>query len=193
VPQAFDVHDGDALGLLESTSLARGLEADDAVRKEAAVRPLWTRAIEPGKLLVAFAGPVDAVRSSLRRGRAVLGDALAGDLLLTGPHPAVVRALAQPSSPGDAHEALGLVECATVAAAIHAADAAVKEADVLLFHVRTAGGMGGRGLVCLAGTEADVESAVYAGAERAEERAQLVRASVITGPATGLLDAAARL
>ncbi|GIW70941.1 MAG: propanediol utilization: polyhedral bodies pduT [Planctomycetota bacterium] len=190
---AKDHEAGSALGLLECGSLARGLEAADAAWKAAPVRPLWVRAIEPGVLLLAFTGTVDAVREAVRAGRAVLAEALRAELLLPGPHPQLLRALRSTAIPEAGCRALGLLECATVAATLRAADAAVKHAEVELFHLRVSGGMGGRGLVCLAGTEADVESAVHTGAELAERQQALVRASIITEPAGGLLAAAARI
>lgn len=182
-------HDGLALGLLESASLARGLEAADAVWKQAPVEPLWTRALEPGKLIVAFTGAVDAVREALARGRLVLGNALLGDLMLAGPDPQLLAAAQGLAPAPEPSEALGLVECSTVAATLQAADAGVKAAQVELFQLRFEPAMGGKALACFAGSEADVESAVYRAAELAEARSALVRVSVITGPASGLVEA----
>ena len=57
-------------------------------------------------------------------------------------------------------EALGIVETATVAATIEAADAGVKGAAVELLELRLADGLGGKGYLLFDGAVSDVEAAV---------------------------------
>lgn len=188
----------DCIGLLESRSLARGIEAADAMAKEAPVALLWMRAIEPGKHVALFSGEVDDVRAALRRGRTILREDAIDELFLPAAHPSIFDALSTASSRGERaffaegtdDTALGLIECATVAATLLAADAAAKQARVRLIAARVAGGMGGKGLVALTGEVSDVESAVAKGAALAEERAALVRTALIPRPAAGVLEAA---
>jgi microcompartment protein CcmL/EutN len=63
-------------------------------------------------------------------------------------------------------EALGIVETATVAATIEAADAGVKGARVELLELRLGDGLGGRGYLLFDGSVADVEAAVAAAVAR---------------------------
>jgi len=98
-------------------------------------------------------------------------------LFLPNVHPAVVSALAgeleiQPA------DALGVVETHTVAAAINAADAGMKGAEVVLLQLRLADGLGGKGLLFFTGLVADVEAAVEIGSRVAQE--QLLRQIVIS-------------
>ena len=74
-------------------------------------------------------------------------------------------------------EALGVVETSTVAAAIQAADAGVKGAEVGLWQLRLADGLGGKGLVLFTGLVADVEAAVEIGCGRVAS--QLIRSVII--------------
>ncbi|OQY21555.1 MAG: hypothetical protein B6I34_07135 [Anaerolineaceae bacterium 4572_32.1] len=66
-----------------------------------------------------------------------------------------------------------------VAAAIHAADAGLKGAEVRLVEVRLADGLGGKGIVLFSGLVADVEAAVEIGVGVLEQPTLLVRQVVI--------------
>jgi microcompartment protein CcmL/EutN len=64
---------------------------------------------------------------------------------------------------GAALAALGVIETATVPAAIRSADAGVKGAQVALLEVRLADGLHGKGLTFFTGEVADVEAAIEIG------------------------------
>jgi microcompartment protein CcmL/EutN len=76
-------------------------------------------------------------------------------------------------------EALGIVETTTVAAAIDAADAGVKAAEVDLAAIRLADGLGGKGYVLFSGVVAEVEAALDAASSRAEGHGSLIRFDLI--------------
>jgi microcompartment protein CcmL/EutN len=63
-------------------------------------------------------------------------------------------------------EALGVIETATVAAILEAADAGLKGARVRLLEIRLADDLGGKGYLLFDGTVADVEAAVEIGTGR---------------------------
>jgi len=67
-------------------------------------------------------------------------------------------------------EALGIVETASVSAAIQAADAGLKGAQVALLELRLADGLGGKGLAFFSGAIADVETAVTIACDAIAER-----------------------
>jgi microcompartment protein CcmL/EutN len=64
---------------------------------------------------------------------------------------------------------LGVLELSTLAAAVRAADAALKAAAVRLVELHLARGIGGKGTVVLTGELGDVEAALDAGATAAGE------------------------
>jgi microcompartment protein CcmL/EutN len=111
---------------------------------------------------------------------------------LPGVHPHVADAVAGDRRP-QLKDALGIVETRTVAAAIGAADAGVKGAEVNLLEVRLADGLGGRGLVLFSGLVADVEAAVRIGTDFIASSSSLIHAVVIpqlhAEMAANLLDA----
>jgi len=165
-----------ALALLEFHSIAAGIEAADAMVKRAPVERILTGTIQPGYYLALVTGEVADVTEAVDAGVRVGGEALRDRLLLPNVHPGVVEALRGARAPG-ATDALGVVETATVAAAIVAADAGLKGAEVRLNQLRLGDGLGGKGLAIFAGVVADVEAAVALGGDAVA--AQVVRRVVI--------------
>jgi microcompartment protein CcmL/EutN len=165
-----------ALALLEFSSIAAGIEAGDAMVKRAPLERIQSGTIQPGRFLVLVAGDVAPVEEAVAAGREVGSTALCDEVYLPHVHPGVVEALAggRQAGPGGA---LGIVETHSVAAAILAADAGLKGAEVTLWQLRLGDGLGGKGIVLFAGPVSDVEAAVAIAANRAQ--AQLLRQVVI--------------
>jgi microcompartment protein CcmL/EutN len=154
-----------ALGLLELDSIAAGIEAGDAMAKKAPIDVIRTGTVHPGKYLVLVGGAVADVEEALDAGREVGAAAVRGIVFLPNVHPDVVAAL-RGARAEPAGEALGVIETATVAAAIEAADAGVKGARVRLLELRLADDLGGKGYLLFDGPVAEVEAAVEAGTGR---------------------------
>ena len=74
--------------------------------------------------------------------------------------------------------AVGVMEAFSLCAAVQAADAAVKAADVELMEVRLGRGLGGKSFILLTGEVAAVKAAVEA-AEAREETAGLMNDSAV--------------
>src|SRR5690606_24623663 len=129
-----------------------------------------------GYYLALVTGEVADVTEAVDAGGLVGGEALRDRLLLPNVHPGVVGALRGARVPG-ATGAIGVVETATGAAAIGAADAGLKGAEVRLNQLRLGDGLGGKGLAIFAGVVADVEAAVALGGDAVT--AQVVRRVVI--------------
>lgn len=167
-----------ALALVDFSSIAIGIEAADAMIKRADIQVLKAGTVQPGRYLVLIGGNVADVGESLAAGREVGGDTVMDHIFLPQVHPEVVRAIGGARVP-DANDALGVVETTTVPAAIHAADAGIKGAEVRLVEIRLADGLGGKGIVLYSGVVADVETAVEIGVGALERPALLVRKVVI--------------
>ena len=167
-----------ALALVDFSSIAIGIEAADAMIKRADIQILKTGTVQPGRYLVLIGGSVADVGESLAAGREVGGDTVLDHIFLPHVHPEVVRAIGGGRVPA-ATDALGVVETATVPAAILAADAGIKGADVHLVEVRLADDLGGKGIVLYSGVVADVETAVEIGVNVLERPELVVRKVVI--------------
>lgn len=171
---------GPALALLEFNSIAIGIQAGDAMVKRAPVEHIYTGTVQPGHYLALVSGDVATVEEAVGAGRETGRSALRDLLFLPHVHPNVVQALINP--PGERMltpaDALGIVETHTVAAAIHAADAGLKGAEVELILLRLADGLGGKGLALFTGFVSDVEAAVALGSAVADK--QLIQQIVIS-------------
>jgi microcompartment protein CcmL/EutN len=167
-----------ALALLDLSSIAVGIEAADAMVKRAQIDTIKAGTVQPGRYLVLIGGTVADVQESLAAGREAGGEAVLDEVFLPNVHPEVVQAIGGGRVP-ELTDALGVVETTTVAAAIHAADAGIKGAQVRLVEVRLADGLGGKGIVLYSGLVADVEAAVDIGVGVLERPELLVRQVVI--------------
>lgn len=165
-----------ALALLEFDSIALGIQAGDAMVKRAPVETIQSGTVQPGNYLVMVTGEVGPVEEAVSAGQEVGRDALLDTIFLPNVHPGVVTGIGG-GRKLEADDALGVVETRTVAAAIHAADAGLKGAEVTVWQLRLADGLGGKGIVLFAGLVADVEAAVEIAVGRVRE--QLVREVVI--------------
>ncbi len=168
-----------ALALIEFSSIAAGIQAADAMVKRAPIDVIKTGTVQPGKYLVLIGGQVADVEESLATGREVGGAAAVDFVYLPQVHPSVVEAIGGGRAPQAAADALGVIETTTVAAAIHAADAGVKGAEVQILEVRLADGLGGKGIVLYAGLVGDVEAAIEIGVGVLRQPDLLVRQVVI--------------
>lgn len=169
---------GPAIALFEFRSISAGIVAGDAMVKVAPLDAIYAGTVHPGNYLVLVSGDTASVDEAVGVGRSA--DALTDMVFLPDIDPTVIGAVTgnvPAATMGD--EALGIVETTTVAAAIDAADAGVKAAEVDLGAIRLADGLGGKGYVLFSGVVAEVEAALDAAAARAEGHGTLVRSDLI--------------
>lgn len=177
----------ETIGFLELNSIAKGMEAADAVLKAAAVNLVFSRAGCPGKYYLLFTGEVAAVQASLDAGSRIGGEHVVDSCVIPRVHPQVVRAINMTAMP-EGMGAVGVMEFFSVTASIYSADAAVKVADVGLVDVRLGTGIGGKSFVVLTGEVAAVTEAVQAGVHTPNAQGMLVSSVVIPSPHPELLD-----
>lgn len=176
-----------SLGLLETNSIARGVEAGDAMLKTADVTLLKAGPVCPGKYTVVIHGEVAAVSAAMDTGRAVAAETLVDDLTIASLAPQVIDAI---SGCSDVHtpQALGVMEFFSMASAVVAADLAAKAADVQLIEVRLGVGIGGKAFVSLCGEVAAVQAAVEVGTKPAADKGLLYSSCVIPSPRKEIFD-----
>ena len=167
-----------AIAAIETGSIAQGTVVGDAMVKQAEVALLQACPLSPGKYWVLIGGEVGPVRAAHARGLEVAADALLDTLFIPQLHAMVLPALRGTVPALDA-DALGVIETLTAASAILAADRAAKTAAVTVRDLKLANGLGGKGVVFLAGDVGDVQAAVEAGREEALRKGLLVRSVVV--------------
>jgi microcompartment protein CcmL/EutN len=189
---------GPALGLLELSSIARGVVAIDAALKRAPAILVSSRAVSAGKHLACFEGGVAEVQEAMAAGRAAAGNLLLDEVELSFADAQVwpmLAALGGTVAPADwtdddGAEAVAIVETSTVCAAIRAADAATKATEVVIRDVRLAQDLAGKAYFTFTGALAAVEAAGQAAAAAAAAGlpgpAGLVQLEVIAQPAPDL-------
>ncbi|EBI5908997.1 BMC domain-containing protein [Salmonella enterica] len=170
-----------AIGILELTSIAKGMELGDAMLKSANVDLLVSKTICPGKFLLMLGGDIGAIQQAIETGTSQAGEMLVDSLVLANIHPSVLPAISVLNSV-DKRQAVGIVETWSVAACISAADRAVKGSNVTLVRVHMAFGIGGKCYMVVAGDVSDVNNAVTVASESAGEKGLLVYRSVIPRP-----------
>lgn len=171
----------EAIGLVETISIAVGIKIADAMAKTAPVEILEATPICPGKYMVLVAGDVSSVESALARGVAVGGDVVVDTLFIPHVHPQVFPAILAATQVSTL-KALGVVETFTAASTVLAADAAAKAAGVTLIEIRLAKGLGGKAFFTMTGEVYEVEAAMEAALRVAKEGGNLVRSVVIPRP-----------
>ena len=180
---------GPALGILEIGTIARGIVVADAALKRAPAILLSSRAVSGGKHLVMLEGGVAEIDEAMRAGNLAGKEVVLDRLELAHADPQVWPMLGAPVTSLDwtddpGAEAVAIIETRTVCAAIAAADAACKVADVLVRDVRLAFDLAGKAFFTLTGTLDSIEAAVLAATDAAADR--LVGLEVIAQPSPDL-------
>lgn len=168
-----------AIGMVELTSIARGIETSDFMVKAAKVELIRSSTVCPGKYIVIIAGETGDVKAAMTEGTKQGGEFVVNTLLIPNVHPQLIPAISMTTQvpPGGA---VGVLEFYSIASAITAADVAAKAANVTLIEVRIGYAIGGKGFVTLTGDVGAVRAAVSAAAQDAE---LLVGTTVIPRPA----------
>jgi microcompartment protein CcmL/EutN len=147
--------------LIELESIARGMVIADIVLKRAEVQIALSEPTTPGKYLLLFSGGVAEVEEAFTAGLESAGAAVVCQMRLTLAARQLVAGLrGEFREPARGMDTIGIVETHTVASSLRSADAALKEADVVLTHLHLARGIGGKGYYTLAGEQHMVEAAL---------------------------------
>ena len=139
-----------AIGMVELTSIARGIETSDFMVKAAQVELIRSSTVCPGKYIIIIAGDTGDVKASMAEGIRQGGESVVNTLLLPNAHPQLTSGH-QHDHPAPRRRAVGVLEFYSIASAITAADVAAKAANVTLIEVRIGYAIGGKGFVTLTG------------------------------------------
>lgn len=168
----------DTLGVVESRSIAAGIELADGMVKAANVLLVRASTVCSGRYAIYVTGDREAVGTAVDFARKS-NRALAGSFVISNISPQVLEVLKH-SALAREGEALGVVECRTVSAGVMAADSAVKRSAIRLLRLVTGQGINGKSFFVAAGDVASVEEAV--GAAKEVLGRNLVEAVVLPRP-----------
>ena len=176
-----------AIGMVELSSIARGIYTADQMIKTAAVEAVSCTAVCPGKYIVLIQGDVAAIESSVDAGIQSAGEYIVDHFIIPNVHPGIFPAISSTTLP-EQRAALGIIESFSLASMIHSADAALKAADIQGVELRLGSGLGGKAYFTFTGDVAAVEAAADAGKALVRDSGLLVDIEVIPSPAERLWD-----
>ena len=174
-----------AIGMNEIMSIPTGILACDAMLKAAEVELVSAGCICAGKYYIVVAGEVAAVRASVDAGKEVAESLLIDSLVIPNVDPQVAPAI----SACTMVNALGIMETYSLCAAVHAADQAVKAAEIDLLEVRLGRGLGGKSFILLTGEVAAVRASIEAAEALEETQGLMAKSAVIPSPHPDMLKA----
>ncbi|MBI3019109.1 MAG: BMC domain-containing protein [Deltaproteobacteria bacterium] len=170
-----------AIGLIELSSIARGLLAQDAMMKKAPVELLMSETTSPGKYLVLVNGDVASIQEATQAGIQIAESFLVDSLFIPNVHEQIVPAIKKHFQKIKL-DSVGVVETLSVASTIVSADQALKSARVSLIEMRLGQGLGGKGYFVLSGDLSEVEAAVSSAVKVLEGSNMYLRSETIPRP-----------
>lgn len=175
-----------AIGMVEFTSIARGIYAADQMVKISDVEIVTASSVCPGKYIAIVHGDIAAVDASVKTGESFADEYLVDSIIIPNVSPAIFPAITGTTMP-DEIGAIGVMEFFSLATMIIAADAVLKAASLQPLELRLGNGLGGKAYFVFTGDVAAVEAGVEAGKAAAVEKGLLVNAEVIPSPSDRLL------
>lgn len=170
-----------SIGLVEFKNISQGIACTDGMLKSAGIELLQAVSICPGKYIVILAGNLSAVTAAVEYARQTSPENIIDSYIIGNLSVEVFPAILG-TTEIKSKAAIGIIETFTAVTAIQAADEAVKSAVVELIEIRLARGMGGKCIVLLTGSIADVTAAVETGSKVAESQGLLVSKALIPSP-----------
>ena len=175
-----------AIGMVEFSSIARGIYAADQMGKISEVEIVTAQTICPGKYIALVEGDVAAVQDSVHIGEKFAGEYFVDSLVIPNVHHGIFPAITGATMPEHV-TALGIFETFSVATMITAADQILKAAELEAIEIRLGTGLGGKSFFTFTGDVAAVETGVEAGRGVAETKGLMVDAEVIPSPSDRLV------
>ncbi|MGN0711175.1 MAG: BMC domain-containing protein [Anaerovoracaceae bacterium] len=175
-----------AIGMVEFTSIARGIYAADQMVKISEVEIVTAGSTCPGKFIAIVHGDVAAVEDSVHMGEQTAGEFWVDSIIIPNVHPQVFPAITGATMP-ERVQALGIVESFSLSTMVIAADAILKSAELEPIELRLGTGLGGKAFFTFTGDVAAVQTGVDAGTALAEKKGLMVNAEVIPSPSERLI------
>ncbi len=168
----------DTLGIVESRTIAAGVELADIMMKVADVELVRASTICSGRYMIYVSGDREAVATSVLAAQES-GRSLSGSFVISHISPQVMEVLRKDAIIEEVN-ALGVIECRNVSSGVMAADSAVKRSAIQLARLVSGQGINGKSYFVMSGDVASVEEAAEAAKEVLGKN--LVEAVVIPRP-----------
>tara|TARA_Y100000588_G_C14132458_1_gene872254 strand:- start:110 stop:655 length:546 start_codon:yes stop_codon:yes gene_type:complete len=177
---------GKAIGVIEYSSIGKGIESLDAMLKCADVCVIDSRMVCVGKYFVVITGEVAAVTNSLKAGVECAGTYVIGSKVVPSVAEGVLEKI-NASIEKDKIRALGILETKDLAYGVYGANAIKKSSSVDLLKVSMQLGLGGKCIVLFTGDVASVQNALEVAKEKIGDSKRVISAVAIPSPAPDLV------
>lgn len=177
---------GNAIGVVEFTSIARGIYAADQMVKVSDVEIVTVGSTCPGKYIAIIHGDVASVIDSVSTGEKIAEEYLVDSIVIPNVNKQVFPAITGTTMP-ESIQALGIIESFSQATMIITADAVLKAADLEPIELRIGNGLGGKSYFIFTGDVAAVNAGIEAGKSITTDKGLLVNIEVIPSPSNILV------
>ncbi len=175
-----------AIGMLEFTSIARGIYVTDQMIKAAEVETVTAVSSCPGKYIAIVHGDVASVNNAIEVGKKEASEYLVDEIIISNVCPEIFPAITGCTMP-ETMGAVGIIESFSIATTIIAADAILKEAELEPIEMRLGNGIGGKAFFVFTGDVAAVKAGMKAGISCVESSGLLVNTEIIPAPSEQLI------
>lgn len=179
---------GNSIGMVEFTSISRGIYAVDQMVKTAEVDLVTASTTCPGKYFAIVTGDVASVNNSVEVGAQYADEYLIDSLVIPSVAQEVFPAIAGGAMP-EYMNAVGIIEAFALAPMVVAADSVLKAVDVEPIELRLGNGLGGKSFFTFTGDVAAVSAGVETAKNALMFKGLLVNAEVIPSPSPKLVSA----
>ena len=170
------------LGIIELSSIAKGLMVCDLMLKKAEVRLLRAGPVGCGKFMIHVTGDEADLLEAVEEGRDKAEPYLVHWTFIPNLHAQVLAALQGKRSTKIPTDALGIIEAQALAALIQAADKAVKTTAVRLLEITFDLDMGGKGYFTLTGDLAEVGAALATAEALLRREGAFIQSEILARP-----------
>ncbi len=176
-----------ALGLIETSSIPKGMKILDSILKKTQVNLITSKPICPGKYLIIIRGTVESINIALNIATTIGEKAILYSCSIDKLNDKVFYALKERKKPENI-EALGIIETKTSIASIVLADVLCDSSDIELVRLRLANGIGGKGLIIFAGDVSSVKNAIQSAKYYDVQDKRIIDAVLLSYPDKRLME-----
>ncbi|WP_051531400.1 BMC domain-containing protein [Clostridiisalibacter paucivorans] len=148
-----------SLGLIELSSISKGIAILDDIIKKVEVEVLTARSICPGKYMILVQGNTSSTKIAVNTANELGQKSILKSEVINNLNAHVFSVIKGKITPKNIN-ALGVVETRNVISSILIADMVCDSSDVELIKIRLGNGIGGKGLLAFTGDVSSVKNAV---------------------------------
>ncbi|WP_032120541.1 BMC domain-containing protein [Clostridium amazonitimonense] len=174
-----------ALGILEFSSISKGIEVSDVLLKASFVEVEILKHICPGKFLTIISGETEEVKEAIEKAKGEEEKKLVEGTVITNASYEMLNALKKRPTIIN-FNAIGIMEFNTMASALIALDIALKSSDVQLVKLVLGNGIAGKAYFIINGSVSSVEEGIGASKAHVSPN-KIIHSAVIPSPSEFLL------